>query len=84
MAVLKALLTGRVSDLGFSRNHQFFIILQITGSINWGTKKYYTGSGYAAGIKEDAEKLQSGSAQKVQLPKSKPGSGSECRAVLIL
>ena len=84
MAVLKALLAGRVSGFGLSRNHQFFIILQITGSINWGAKKYYTGSGYAAGTKEDAEKFQLGSAQKVQLPKSKPGSGSECRAVLIL
>ena len=57
MAVLKALLTGRVSGFGLSRNHQSFIILQITGSINWGAKKYYTGSGYAAGTKEDAEKL---------------------------
>ena len=29
MAVLKALLTGRVSGFGLSRNHQSFIILQI-------------------------------------------------------
>ena len=57
MAVLKALLTGRVSGCGLSRNHQFFIILQIAGSINWGAKKYYTGSRYAADTKEDAEKL---------------------------
>ena len=62
MAVLKALLTGRVSGFGLSRNHQFFFILQIAGSINWGAKKYYTGSGYATSIKEDAEKFQSGSA----------------------
>ena len=60
MAVLKALLTGRVSGFGLSRNHQSFIILQIAADhrINQlGAKKYYTGSGYAAGTKEDAEKL---------------------------
>ena len=57
MAVLKALLTGRGSGFRLSRNYQFFIILQIAGSINWGAKKYYIGSGYATGTKEDAEKL---------------------------
>ena len=87
MAVLKALLTGKFQDSGFLEIinlSSFCRSQQNAGSINWGAKKYYTGSGYAAGTKEDAEKHQLGSAQKVQLPKSKPGSGSECRAVLIL
>ena len=84
MTVLKALLTGKFQDLGFLEIISFSSFCRSQDQSIGVPKSITPVQDTLQAQKRMQKNFQSGSAQKVQLPKSKPGSGSECRAVLIL